>query len=59
LIPQAVNVERGHVLGAMQTGCQRGKLQEESRHGEMLKGEYPIIGVNTFCNPKGEPAAGF
>jgi isobutyryl-CoA mutase len=47
------------VLGAMETGYQRGKIQEESMHYEMLKhtGEYPIIGVNTFRNPKGEPAA--
>jgi methylmalonyl-CoA mutase len=45
------------VLGAMETGYQRGKIQEESMHYEMLKhtGEYPIIGVNTFRNPKGDP----
>jgi methylmalonyl-CoA mutase len=50
--------ERGGVLGAMETGYQRGKIQEESMHYEMLKhtGEYPIIGVNTFRNPHGEPA---
>jgi len=49
--------ERGGVLGAMETGYQRGKIQEESMHYEMLKhtGEYPIIGVNTFRNPHGEP----
>lgn len=49
--------ERGGVLGAMETGYQRGRIQEESMHYEMLKhtGEYPIIGVNTFRNPKGEP----
>jgi methylmalonyl-CoA mutase len=43
------------VLGAMETGYQRSKIQEESMHYEMLKhtGEYPIIGVNTFRNPKG------
>jgi len=48
--------ERGGVLGAMETGYQRGKIQEESLHYEMLKhtGEYPIIGVNTFRNPQGE-----
>ena len=48
--------ERGGVLGAMETGFQRGKIQEESMHYEMLKhtGEYPIIGVNTFRNPKGD-----
>jgi methylmalonyl-CoA mutase len=45
--------ERGGVLGAMETGYQRGKIQDESMHYEMLKhtGEYPIIGVNTFRNP--------
>ncbi len=49
--------ERGGVLGAMETGYQRSKIQEESLHYEMLKhtGEYPIIGVNTFRNPHGEP----
>jgi methylmalonyl-CoA mutase len=49
--------ERGGVLGAMETGYQRSKIQEESMHYEMLKhtGEYPIIGVNTFRNPKGDP----
>jgi isobutyryl-CoA mutase len=49
--------ERGGVLGAMETGYQRGKIQEESMHYEMLKhtGEHPIIGVNTFRNPAGEP----
>ncbi|MFM6999979.1 MAG: methylmalonyl-CoA mutase family protein, partial [Limnohabitans sp.] len=48
--------ERGGVLGAMETGYQRGKIQDESMHYEMLKhtGEYPIIGVNTFRNPKGD-----
>ena len=49
--------ERGGVLGAMETGYQRSKIQEESMHYEMLKhtGEHPIIGVNTFRNPKGDP----
>ena len=48
--------ERGGVLGAMETGYQRGKIQEESMYYEHLKhsGEYPIIGVNTFRNPKGD-----
>ena len=48
--------ERGGVLGAMETGYQRSKIQEESMHYEMLKhtGEYPIIGVNTFRNPLGD-----
>jgi isobutyryl-CoA mutase len=49
--------ERGGVLGAMELGYQRGKIQEESLHYEHLKhtGEYPIIGVNTFRNPHGDP----
>jgi methylmalonyl-CoA mutase len=49
--------ERGGVLGAMETGYQRSKIQDESMHYEMLKhtGELPIIGVNTFRNPKGDP----
>lgn len=46
--------ERGGVLGAMETQYQRGKIQEESLHYEHLKhsGDLPIIGVNTFQNPK-------
>jgi methylmalonyl-CoA mutase len=49
--------ERGGVLGAMETGYQRGQIQEESMHYEMQKhtGEYPIVGVNTFRNPHGDP----
>jgi isobutyryl-CoA mutase len=45
--------ERGGVLGAMERGYQRGKIQEESLHYEQQKsdGSYPIIGVNTFLNP--------
>ncbi len=48
--------ERGGVLGAMETGYQRGKIQDESMHYEMLKhtGELPIIGVNTFRNPRSD-----
>ena len=48
--------ERGGVLGAMETGYQRGRIQDESMHYEMLKhtGELPIIGVNTFRNPSGD-----
>ncbi len=51
-----INRECGGVLGAMETGYQRSKIQEESLHYEMLKhtGEYPIVGVNTFRNPAGE-----
>ncbi|MEX2104273.1 MAG: methylmalonyl-CoA mutase family protein, partial [Bacilli bacterium] len=46
--------DRGGVLGAMETQYQRGKIQEESMYYEMKKhnGELPIIGVNTFENPK-------
>ena len=52
--------ERGGVLGAMETGYQRGKIQEESMFYEHKKhdGSYPIIGVNTFRNPNGEEATG-
>ena len=47
---------RGGVLGAMETGYQRGKIQEESLYYERLKhdGTLPLIGVNTFRNPKGD-----
>ncbi len=46
--------ERGGVLGAMETQYQRSKIQEESLYYEHLKhdGTLPIIGVNTFINPK-------
>lgn len=49
--------ERGGVLGAMETGYQRGKIQEESMFYEQRKhdGTLPIIGVNTFRNPHGDP----
>ena len=49
--------ERGGVLGAMETMCQRSKIQEESLYYETLKhtGEFPIIGVNTFLSSKGSP----
>lgn len=45
---------RGGVLGAMETQYQRSKIQEESLYYEHLKhsGELPIIGVNTYVNPK-------
>jgi len=48
--------QRGGVLGAMETGYQRSKIQEESIYYEMRKndGRYPIIGVNTFRNPNPE-----
>ncbi|GAA2730160.1 fused isobutyryl-CoA mutase/GTPase IcmF [Actinocorallia aurantiaca] len=42
--------ERGGVLGAMETGYQRGRIQDESMLYEQRKhdGTLPIIGVNTF-----------
>jgi len=47
---------RGGVLGSMETGYQRGKIQEESMVYEHKKhdGSMPIIGVNTFRNPNEE-----
>ena len=47
--------ERGGVLGAMETGYQRGRIQDESMLYEHRKhdGSLPIIGVNTFLNPSG------
>ena len=51
--------ERGGVLGAMETGYQRGRIQDESMLYEQRKhdGSLPLIGVNTFLdpNPKDEP----
>ncbi|MEV4082366.1 fused isobutyryl-CoA mutase/GTPase IcmF [Nonomuraea fuscirosea] len=51
--------DRGGVLGAMETGYQRGKIQDESMLYEMRKhdGSLPIVGVNTFRNPRGEDEA--
>ncbi len=51
--------ERGGVLGAMETGYQRGKIQDESLHYETLKhdGTLPIVGVNTFLPPDGPDEA--
>jgi isobutyryl-CoA mutase len=48
--------ERGGVLGAMETGYQRGKIQDESMLYERRKhdGTLPVIGVNTFRNPHPE-----
>ena len=45
--------ERGGVLGAMETGYQRGKIQDESLYYETLKhsGALPLIGVNSFLDP--------
>ncbi|MGI9301649.1 MAG: fused isobutyryl-CoA mutase/GTPase IcmF [Gammaproteobacteria bacterium] len=62
LVEQAVLREferisaRGGVLGAMETGYQRGKIQDESLYYEHRKhdGSLPIVGVNTFENPQAE-----
>jgi methylmalonyl-CoA mutase len=45
--------ERGGVLGAMETGYQRGRIQDESLLYEQRKhdGTLPIVGVNTFLDP--------
>ena len=49
--------ERGGVLGAMETGYQRGKIQDESIFYEQKKhdGSLPIVGVNTYLNPNPPP----
>jgi methylmalonyl-CoA mutase len=60
LVEEAVLAEfrkldsRGGVLGAMETQYQRSKIQDESLLYEMKKhsGELPIIGVNTYLNPR-------
>jgi methylmalonyl-CoA mutase len=46
--------ERGGVLGAMETGYQRGRIQDESMLYEHRKhdGSLPIVGVNTFLAPQ-------
>ncbi len=59
LVEQAVLIEfdriseRGGVLGAMETGYQRGRIQDESMLYEHRKhdGSLPIVGVNTFLKP--------
>ena len=52
--------ERGGVLGAMETGYQRGKIQDESMLYEQRKhdGTMPVIGVNTFLPPEGSEDGG-
>jgi methylmalonyl-CoA mutase len=58
LVEEAVLLEferladRGGVLGAMETGYQRGRIQDESMLYEHRKhdGSLPIIGVNTFLS---------
>jgi methylmalonyl-CoA mutase len=64
LVEEAVLVEleriseRGGVLGAMETGYQRGRIQDESLRYEERKhdGTLPIVGVNTFLPPSGHEA---
>jgi methylmalonyl-CoA mutase len=60
LVEEAVLAEferlttRGGVLGAMEREYQRGKIQDESMLYEVRKhdGTLPIVGVNTYVNPK-------
>ncbi|MEO7427789.1 MAG: methylmalonyl-CoA mutase family protein, partial [Acidimicrobiales bacterium] len=60
LVEEAVLVEleriseRGGVLGAMETGYQRGRIQDESMRYEQRKhdGTLPLVGVNTFVAPE-------
>ncbi|MFH1091705.1 MAG: methylmalonyl-CoA mutase family protein, partial [Pseudomonadota bacterium] len=51
--------ERGGVMGAMETGYQRSKIQEESLYYERKKtdGSLPIVGVNTFLNLQADAEA--
>ncbi len=59
LVEEAVLLEfdrltqRGGVLGAMESGYQRGRIQDESMLYEQRKhdGSLPIVGVNTFLAP--------
>ena len=63
LVEEAVLTEldristRGGVLGAMETGYQRGRIQDESMLYEHRKhdGTLPLIGVNTFVDPTEDP----
>ncbi len=65
LVEEAVLAEfdrismRGGVLGAMETHYQRSRIQEESLYYEHRKhsGELPIVGVNTFLNPKADASS--
>jgi len=52
--------DRGGVLGAMETGYQRGRIQDESLFYEQRKhdGTLPIVGVNTFLAPDGPGGPG-
>ncbi len=64
LVEEAVMAEferidsRGGVLGAMETQYQRSRIQDESMLYEHKKhnGELPIVGVNTFRNPRADEA---
>jgi len=66
LVEEAVLAEferisaRGGVLGAMELGYQRGRIQDESMLYEQRKhdGSLPLIGVNTFRSPDGAAPAG-
>ena len=51
--------ERGGVLGAMETGYQRGRIQDESMLYEQRKhdGSLPLVGVNTFLAPDTVPGS--
>ena len=46
--------DRGGVLGAMEPGYQRGRIQDDSMLYEHRKhdGSLPIVGVNTFLGPE-------
>ncbi len=65
LVEEAVLVEferiseRGGVLGAMESGYQRGRIQDESMLYEQRKhdGSLPIVGVNTFLAPDADGGA--
>ncbi|MFN8126636.1 MAG: fused isobutyryl-CoA mutase/GTPase IcmF [Candidatus Nanopelagicales bacterium] len=48
--------DRGGVLGAMETGYQRGRIQDESLLYESRKhdGSLPLVGVNMFRAPEGQ-----
>jgi methylmalonyl-CoA mutase len=50
--------ERGGVLGAMETGYHRGRIQDESMRYEQRKhdGTLPLVGVNTVLAPDGPDA---
>nr|MDA8342030.1 methylmalonyl-CoA mutase family protein [Actinomycetota bacterium] len=50
--------ERGGVLGAMETGYQRGRIQDDSMTYEHAKhsGALPIVGVNTFTTDTSDAA---